>query len=379
MSRVVIEHLTKSFRGPEGKPTHAVRDVTLTVEDKELLVLVGPSGCGKTTTLRLLAGLEDADSGTISIDGQVVSQLPPRERDVAMVFQHHALYPHMSAYENMALGLKLRRRPKLEIAQRVGEAAEMLDLADCLERKPKELSGGQCQRVALGRALVRRPKLFLFDEPLSNLDAPMRAQMRAELSKLHRRLGATMLYITHDQMEAMTLGERIAVMNDGALQQIEAPLELYHHPATLFVAGFIGFPPMNLFHGTLVRQGNAAFFQERTANPDNSGFALRLDPETAAQLDNFMGPPVILGLRPEHITASSPATPAAQTVEAVAERLEPVGAEAWLHLRTAGHSLVARVQASCPAQPNQKVAVAFDPGQARFYDPVTEKLLLWKH
>src|ERR1051326_161503 len=224
MARVVLEHLTKVFKGSKGEGVRPVDDVNLKVEDKELVVLVGPSGCGKTTTLRLIAGLEDATSGSVSIDGQAMNGVAPKERDVAMVFQNHALYPHMTGYENMAFGLKLRRLPRPEIQKRVKEASEMLGLSDCLDRLPQALSGGERQRVALGRAIVRRPKVFLFDEPLSNLDAPMRGQMRAEIARLHSRLGATVIYVTHDQIEAMTLGQRIAVMNAGVIQQVGGPM-----------------------------------------------------------------------------------------------------------------------------------------------------------
>jgi multiple sugar transport system ATP-binding protein len=237
--------LCKAFKGPGGDVIQAVNNVSLAVEDRDFLTVVGPSGCGKTTTLRLIAGLEEADSGNISIDGEVANDLPPKERDVAMVFQNPALYPHMSVFENMAFGLKLRKCPRSEIERRVGAAAEMLGLNGSLKRRPEELSGGQRQRVAIGRAIVRRPRIFLFDEPLSNLDAPLRAQMREEIARLHAELGATMIYVTHDQIEAMTLGQRVAVMDRGAIQQIGTPEEIYRRPANAFVAGFIGALPMN--------------------------------------------------------------------------------------------------------------------------------------
>src|SRR5436309_7043550 len=260
MARVVLENLSKRFTGPGGETIRALDKASLAIEERELLVLVGPSGCGKTTTLRLIAGLEEPTSGTVAIDGQVVNPVPPQDRDIAMVFQNYALYPHMSVYENMAFGLKLRKCPRAETDRRVKAAAELLGLTACLERKPQALSGGQRQRVALGRAIVRQPKVFLFDEPLSNLDPQMRAQMRAEISRLHRRLASTMIYVTHDPVEAMTLGERIAVMREGAIQQVAAPMELYRRPANLFVAGFIGWPPMNLFLGTVLEKGRALFF-----------------------------------------------------------------------------------------------------------------------
>src|SRR6266702_3731404 len=262
VARVVIEHLSKVFTGPRGESIHAVVDASLSVEDKEFVVLVGPSGCGKTTTLRLIAGLEEASSGVISIDGKVVNDLAPRDRDIAMVFQNYALYPHMSVYENMAFGLKVRNHPKEEIDKRVKEAAEILDLLPCLDRKPAALSGGQRQRVAVGRAIVRQPKVFLFDEPLSNLDAKMRVQMRTELTKLHQRLQATMIYVTHDQTEAMTMGDRIVVINDGVVQQTDAPLVLYNEPVNLFVAGFLGSPPMNFVKGTLKGESDSFVFSE---------------------------------------------------------------------------------------------------------------------
>ena len=243
MARVVIENVSKIFHGPKGEEVCAVHNVNLTVEDKELLVLVGPSGCGKTTTLRMIAGLEDISEGTISIDGEVMNAVPPKDRDIAMVFQNYALYPHMTVFENMAFGLKLRKFPKAEIEQRVKQTAEILGLNSCLARKPNEISGGQRQRVAVGRAIVRKPKLFLFDEPLSNLDAPLRIQMRKEIATLHSRLETTMIYVTHDQAEAMTLGDRIAVMKDGAIQQVADPLTIYDSPISVFVAEFIGSPP----------------------------------------------------------------------------------------------------------------------------------------
>ncbi len=255
MVRVVIENLSKIFKGAKGEEILVVNNANLTVEDKEFLVLVGPSGAGKSTTLRMIAGLEEISEGTVTIDGKVVNTVPPQDRDLAMVFQNYALYPHMTVFENLAFGLKLRKIPKTEINHRVQETAHMLGLASLLDRKPSALSGGERQRVALGRAIARQPKVFLFDEPLSNLDAPLRAQLRTEISKLHRRLEATMIYVTHDQAEAMMLGDRIAVMNEGVIQQVAAPMALYNSPANVFVAGFIGAPPMNLFHGIILQKG----------------------------------------------------------------------------------------------------------------------------
>ncbi|HTZ20152.1 MAG TPA: ATP-binding cassette domain-containing protein, partial [Opitutaceae bacterium] len=246
MAKVVLDHLVKIFPEKGGPGVRAVNDVSLTVEDREFMVLVGPSGCGKSTTLRMIAGLEEIDQGTVTIDGRAVNDVPPKDRDIAMVFQNYALYPHLSVYDNLAFSLKLRKFPKTEIAVRVRAASALLGLDPYLSRKPKALSGGQRQRVAVGRAIVRQPKVFLFDEPLSNLDAKMRVAMRAEISKLHARLGATMIYVTHDQVEAMTMGDRICVMKDGNVMQVAEPLTLYDHPENLFVAGFIGSPPMNL-------------------------------------------------------------------------------------------------------------------------------------
>jgi multiple sugar transport system ATP-binding protein len=373
MARVVLENLTKSFKGPRQETVDAVSNLNLAVADQELLVLVGPSGCGKTTTLRLIAGLEEVSRGTISIDGQVVNHVAPKERDIAMVFQHHALFPHMTARENLAFGLKLRKHSRAEIAQRVGEAAEMLGLADCLDRRPEALSGGQRQRVALGRALVRKPKVFLFDEPLSNLDAQMRVQMRREIAQLHSRLAATMIYVTHDQVEALTLGNRIAVMRGGTLQQVAGPMDLYQRPANLFVAGFIGSPPMNFFHGTLASSGGGLFFQEEAT----SGFKLQVDGETAARLANWAGKKVVLGIRPEHIgekTGAGNATDG-QVVEAVVGVIEPMGPETFLYAANGSHSFAARLRADFRVAAQQKVSLMFDMRHAHFFDPATEKAI----
>ena len=373
MAQVGLEHLTKVFKGPGGESIRAVDDACLVVEDKELLALVGASGCGKTTTLRLIAGLEEPTAGAISINRHAVNGLPPKDRDVAMVFQHYALYPHMSVYDNMAFGLKLRHSPSAEIARRVQDTARILDLTACLDRKPAALSGGQRQRVALGRALVRRPGVFLLDEPLSNLDAQTRLQMRAEISRLQARLGSTMVYVTHDQVEAMTLGHRVAVMKDGRLQQVAAPIELYQHPANLFVAGFIGSPPMNLVDGTLVGKADALVFEERTsgaaAAPDP--ITVRLDDAPAPLLRTYAGKSVVLGIRPEHVTCSPPRREAApeRAVEAVVEVVQPLGPETYLYLAGHAHSLVARVRPADDFSVNQKVSLTFDVRQAHFFEP----------
>ena len=375
MAQVVLDHLSKVFQGPAGERVRAVDDASLVVEDKELLVLVGPSGCGKTTTLRLIAGLDEPTAGTISINGQVVNDVPPKDRDVAMVFQNYALYPHMSAYENIAFGLKLRRHPKAEIAQRVKDASQILDLTACLDRKPAALSGGQRQRVALGRAIVRQPKLFLLDEPLSNLDAQTRLQMRVEIARLHARLAATMIYVTHDQVEALTLGHRVAMMQAGVIQQVADPMTLYRHPANLFVAGFIGSPPMNCFNGTLLAKEDALFFQERagTGPSARNPISVRLDDASAPPLRAYAGKSVVLGLRPEDIACGlhQPDAPPGCTAEAVVEVVQPLGAETYLHLVSQAHSFVARVRATDHFSAQQSASLSFEMRHARFFDPAS--------
>jgi multiple sugar transport system ATP-binding protein len=380
VARVVIKHLTKVFPGPKGENIRAVDDFNLTAEDKELLVLTGPSGCGKTTTLRLIAGLEEATGGSISIGDRPMKNVPPGERSIAMVFQNHALYPHMSAYENMAFSLKVRHLPRLEIEKRIKEAAEMLDLVNCLQRKPKELSGGQRQRVALGRAIVRRPEVFLFDEPLSNLDAPMRVQMRTEISKLHKYLGATTIYVTHDQVEAMTLGERIVVMNRGVLQQIDEPMSVYEHPANLFVAGFIGSPRMNFFEALVVHKGNRLFLEEQNAGDGEvpgPRFSLKLEDAIAASLKDHVGKKIVFGIRPEKIGSTPEAMGInGQNVEAVVEVVEPIGAERFVCFGVGKQSFVARVSRAQHVRVNEKVALTFDMSGGHFFDPETGKAMV---
>ncbi|MEI6862017.1 MAG: ATP-binding cassette domain-containing protein, partial [Verrucomicrobiota bacterium] len=294
MARVVLDHVSKTYPGTAGgRP--AVHGLTLTIEDGEFMVLVGPSGCGKSTLLRLIAGLETADAGTVSIGDRVVNDVPPKDRDLAMVFQNYALYPHLTVFDNLAFGLRLQKLPQTEIETRVRAIATQLGLDGVLDRLPKALSGGQRQRVAVGRAIIRQPKVFLFDEPLSNLDATLRTATRAELIRLHRRLRATMIYVTHDQVEAMTMGDRICVIQDGQIMQVAPPLELYHHPAHLFVAGFIGSPAMNLIPGTLEKSDRAFRFVSTAAPP--LSLALPHSALRAAQLPLN----VVLGLRPEHL------------------------------------------------------------------------------
>ncbi len=380
MARIVLENLCKTFKGAKGEPVHAVNRVNVAVENGEFLVLVGPSGCGKSTTLRMIAGLEDISSGAISIDGKVVNDVEPKDRDVAMVFQNYALYPHMTVYENMAFGLKLRKVPKPEIERRVGEAAATLGLTGLLDRLPKALSGGQRQRVAVGRAIVRQPKAFLFDEPLSNLDAKMRVQMRMEISRLHQRLGATMVYVTHDQVEAMTMGDRIVVMKDGVVQQIADPIQIYHRPANLFVAGFIGAPSMNFFRGVLRSAADGLYFEEQTQPSDlgQAGFKLKLPGELANGVKSKAGQSVILGVRPENITwpANKPAADAANTFDAKVELVEPLGSETFVHLTTGSNSFVIRLDRMERMAVGDKCSVVFDLTRAHFFDPATEKVIV---
>jgi multiple sugar transport system ATP-binding protein len=379
VARVVIEQLTKIFDRKGGEPIRALKEVNLTIEDKELMVLVGPSGCGKTTLLRLISGLDELTEGSISIGGRSMKNVPPGERDVAMVFQNYALYPHMSVYENLAFGLRIRKCPRGEMDKRVRETAELLGLMDCLARLPKELSGGQRQRVALGRAIVRRPELYLFDEPLSNLDAPMRVQMRTEISKLHKHLGATMLYVTHDQVEAMTMGDRIAVMNEGALQQVGEPMSIYKRPANLFVAGFIGSPQMNFFNAVVTQKDGSLFVeQEGSGNCTIAGprISERLGGDLAASLKSYAGKKIVLGVRPEKLSVSKSATgPNGSTIEAVVEVIEPLGAETFVYLGRGKNSLVARMNGGEQARVNEKLAVGFDLSDAQFFDAQTGKAI----
>jgi len=375
MAQVQLENLTKIFPEKGGPGVTAVKRINLAIEDREFMVLVGPSGCGKSTTLRMIAGLEEISEGSVRIGGNVVNDVLPKDRDIAMVFQNYALYPHMTVYENMAFGLKLRKFSKADIDARVREAATMLGLETYLGRKPKALSGGQRQRVALGRAIVRKPKVFLFDEPLSNLDAKMRVSTRTEISKLHMRLGATMIYVTHDQVEAMTMGDRICVMKDGNIMQVAEPLELYNRPDNLFVAGFIGSPPMNFFRGTLRRAGgHVSFIEDNAAAPP---LTVVLDEKLAARSSQHMDKPVIFGIRPEAIhdslTMASPGS--GPTAEVRVEVSEPMGSETLLYLDTGKTSFIARVNPTDRFDAGQKVQVTFDLTHAHLFDPETEQAL----
>ncbi len=367
MGHVKLEHVFKKY--PSGATV--VHDVNLDIADKEFVVLVGPSGCGKSTTLRMVAGLEEISEGTITIDGKKVNDLPPKDRDIAMVFQNYALYPHMSVYDNLAYGLKMRHYPRAEIEQRVKEAAEILGITDYLDRKPKALSGGQRQRVAVGRAIVRKPKVFLFDEPLSNLDAKMRVQMRTEISKLHHRLQTTIIYVTHDQIEAMTMGSRIVVMKDGIIQQVAAPLEIYHHPANHFVAGFIGSPPMNFFQGKLEDRGGRIFFNE-------GRFAVSLEEAQEKILRARAGQDIIFGIRPGDITpAARAAAPAPdRTVTAKVEVVEPMGDEVFVFLNAGHETFQARIGDHDPVQIGQEFKVIFNMAKTHFFDKEKKNTLV---
>jgi multiple sugar transport system ATP-binding protein len=375
MAQVLLENLSKVYPEKGGPGVTAVKNISLQIEDREFMVLVGPSGCGKSTTLRMIAGLEEISAGSIKIGGQVVNEVLPKDRDIAMVFQNYALYPHMTVYENMAFGLKLRKFPKADIDLRVREAATMLGLEPYLARKPKALSGGQRQRVALGRAIVRKPKVFLFDEPLSNLDAKMRVSTRTEISKLHARLGATMIYVTHDQVEAMTMGDRICVMKDGNIMQVAAPLDLYNHPDNLFVAGFIGSPPMNFFRGTLRRAGAHVSFVED--NAAGTPLTVALDEALAGRSSAYLDKPVVFGIRPEaiHDALTVAAPEAGRTADVKVEVSEPMGSETLLYLDTGATSFIARVNPTDRFEAGQSVRITLDLTHAHLFDAATELVL----
>jgi len=367
MANVVLKDVCKIFAGD----VKAVNNVSLEIKDKEFVVLVGPSGCGKSTTLRMIAGLEEISSGEISIDGKVVNDVPPKDRDIAMVFQNYALYPHMSVYKNMAFGLMLRKYPKDEIDARVKDAANILGISELLERKPKALSGGQRQRVAVGRAIVRKPKVFLFDEPLSNLDAKMRVQMRSELSKLHNRLQTTMIYVTHDQVEAMTMGDRIVVMKDGLVQQVDTPISLYDNPVNKFVAGFIGNPPMNFMDGTIEKKDGALAFNEGT-------FSIKLHDKAIAKLEAYTGKKVIFGIRPEDIKDPSMHVQANYTAEvsAKAEVIEPMGSEMNVYFTTGKNTFIAKLDPHVAIKESETKPMIFNLDKCHFFDVETEKTII---
>jgi multiple sugar transport system ATP-binding protein len=365
MANVRISGLHKYFGG-----VHAVRGIDLDIPDGEFTVLVGPSGCGKSTLLRTIAGLEDADSGTIEIGGEIVNAMRPRDRDVAMVFQDYALYPHMTVFGNISLSLRARRMPRPEIEQRVKRAAEMLGIVPFLERYPRQLSGGQRQRVAIGRAIVRNPRVFLFDEPLSNLDAQLRDEMRSEIKRLHQELATTMIYVTHDQVEAMTLADRIVLLRDGAIEQQGAPLELFELPATLFVAGFLGSPRMNFLEGWLERGPDGAVVVLGDRGP-----TVALPPGRTPTVGN--GAKVILGLRPEHVgrAAAGPLADGYARVEATIELVQPTGARCYATFKLAQQPVIAELQAHDVSRPGEQIPIDINLRRAALFDPGTGKAL----
>ncbi len=367
MASVSLKHIFKKYPGG----VTAVTDFSLEIKDKEFIILVGPSGCGKSTTLRMIAGLEEITEGELFIGDKLVNDVAPKDRDIAMVFQNYALYPHMSVFENMAFGLKLRKVPKEEIKRRVEEAARILDIAHLLDRKPKALSGGQRQRVALGRAIVREPKVFLLDEPLSNLDAKLRASMRTELTKLHQKLGTTFIYVTHDQTEAMTMASRIVVMKDGIIQQVDTPQNLYDVPVNLFVAGFIGTPQMNFINGELVKKrGEDGIFFKFGENE----FKLPEEKAENEELQKYIGKEVIGGIRPEaiHDEPMYLSQFADWVVEASVDVTELMGAEIFLYINSQEQNMVARVSPRSKAKVGDNIKVAFDINRLHLFDKETE-------
>ncbi len=367
MAQVSLKNVSKVFAGN----VPAVKNVNLGIENKEFIVFVGPSGCGKSTTLRIIAGLEAATEGDVYIGNQRVNNVPPKERNIAMVFQNYALYPHMTVYENMSFGLRLKKYPKTEIDARVKEAAQILSIENLLHRKPRELSGGQRQRVAVGRAIVRKPLAFLFDEPLSNLDAKMRGQMRTEIKKLHSRLQTTMIYVTHDQTESMTLGDRIVVMKDGCIQQIADPITLYDKPINRFVAGFIGSPPMNFIKGSLIKKEGKTFFSE-------GKFQVKVIDAMVKAIAPYVGKEIVMGIRPEDIYDKlfvSDAPPE-NTIKATCEVIEPMGSEAYLYLNTGKNSFVARVGGHDKPTLNQDMDLVMDMSKVHFFDIATDNTII---
>ncbi len=369
MASLSLKHIYKKYPGG----VTAVSDFNLEVKDKEFLVLVGPSGCGKTTTLRMIAGLEEITEGELFIGDRLVNDVAPKDRKIAMVFQNYALYPHMSVYENMAFGLKLNKTPKEEIKRRVEEAARILDITHLLDRKPKALSGGQKQRVALGRAIVRNPMVFLLDEPLSNLDAKLRAAMRTELTKLHNRVGTTFVYVTHDQVEAMTMATRIVVMKDGLIQQVDTPQNLYDSPVNIFVAGFIGTPQMNFINGSLEKKGDDVYF-----NFESNSIKLPADKANNPALAEYIGKEVIAGLRPEciHDEPMQLAALADSTMDAFVDVTELMGAEIYLYLNIGETNLIARVSSRSKSRAGDTIKVAFDTSRLHIFDKDTERCII---
>lgn len=371
MASLSLKHIYKKY----SDSVTAVSDFNLDIKDKEFIVLVGPSGCGKSTTLRMIAGLEEISDGELYIGDRLVNEVAPKDRDIAMVFQNYALYPHMTVFENMAFGLKLRKTPKEDIKRRVDEAAKILDISHLLDRKPKALSGGQRQRVALGRAIVREPKVFLLDEPLSNLDAKLRAQMRTELSKLHKSLGTTFIYVTHDQTEAMTMGDRIVVMKDGVVQQVDTPQNLYEKPCNAFVAGFMGSPQMNFIEAKLVSKGGSLAVEF-----GNGKYSIKI-PEGKIKDDSikaFIGRDVILGIRPEHLHDDEMFLSLAKDgiIEVKVEVTELMGAETYLYLNLEGQQITARVDPRSTAKQGDELKIAIDVNKIHLFDKETERVIM---
>ncbi len=364
MAEVKLVNVSKIYDGKNK----AVDNVNIEINDKEFVVLVGPSGCGKSTTLRMIAGLEEISTGDIFIDGKIVNNVAPKDRDIAMVFQNYALYPHMTVFENMAFGLKLRKFSKQEIKERVEFAARILEIENLLDRKPKQLSGGQRQRVAVGRAIVRKPKVFLFDEPLSNLDAKLRVQMRTEISKLHNRLGATMIYVTHDQVEAMTMGDIIVVMKDGVVQQIDTPLNLYNKPVNKFVAGFIGTPPMNFIGGKLFADDNHLIFRS-----PNGMLTIQLSSDQRLRLADYIGREIYLGIRPEDIYLAE--VTGTEKCSWTADLIEPMGSDANIYFNVDGVQFVCKTGASELPKAGEKINVYLNCRKLYFFNKETDMII----
>lgn len=362
MAEVQLQNISKTYPGG----SQAVQDISFTVKDKEFVVLVGPSGCGKSTTLRMIAGLEDITGGTLLIDGKKVNDLTPGERQLSMVFQNYALYPHMTAYQNMAFGLKISKVPKAEIKQRVEQAADILNITSLLQKKPGKMSGGQRQRVAIGRAIVRRPQLFLFDEPLSNLDAELRTKMRIEIAKLHQTLGVTIVYVTHDQVEAMTLGDRIVVLKDGQIMQIDAPMELYTNPKNKFVAGFIGSPPMNFINGKLVELAGQLYFEHQD-------WSASLAPLNLQNSGQFIGRKVVLGIRAENIHAVEQDPSVNLTIPVEISGVELLGSEQLVYAQHHEHQVIARFPTDSQIINHSAINFNLDLSQCYLFDKVTEE------
>ena len=369
---VHIKDLVKTYTDDRGRPTFtAVKNINLNIDNGEFMVLVGPSGCGKTTTLRMVAGLEKISSGTISIGDRVVNDLEPKDRGIAMVFQNYALYPHMTIFNNMAFGLQLAKKKKDFIQETVTRTSQALGLNQMLERKPQALSGGQRQRVALGRAIVRNPVVFLFDEPLSNLDAKMRVQMRSEISRLHGQLGSTMIYVTHDQVETMTMGDRICVMKDGVIMQVADPLTLYRKPENLFVAGFIGSPPMNLLRGKVQKQSSGLVFTE---TGEQNAISLPIKGPLESLVSKYIDKPIVLGVRPEHITEESKNGSHVPLTSAV-DIAEPMGSESLVYMKAGGGNFIAKIHGEKLFHQGQPLTVYVDTGKILLFDPETEAVI----